>query len=164
MRVTDKYVFFYGSPFSQWYKYRILVDGVSYSCAEQYMMAMKAFYFADRESYDAIMATEDPAKQKAIGRKVRGFDVAKWSAVSREYVYKANYAKFKNEPLRTFLLKTGDKEIVEASPTDKVWGIGLAEEDDRILDKNNWQGLNWLGECIMRAREQIVKEMMEEDV
>ena len=163
MRVTDKYVFFYGSVFSQWYPHRMVVDGTSYNCAEQYMMAQKAFMFGDVEAYDKIMATNQPNVQKAAGRAVKGFDVAKWSAVSREFVYRANKAKFSDPRLKKILLDTGDREIVEASPTDKIWGIGLSEDDDRVLDKKNWNGLNWLGQCIMRVREDFLKEMLEEE-
>ncbi len=163
MKVTDKFVLFYGGIFSQWYPHRMVVDGTSYSCAEQYMMAQKAFHFGDVEAYDKIMATNKPNEQKAIGRTVKGFDVAKWSAVSREFVYRANKAKFSDPYLKAKLLDTGDREIVEASPIDKIWGIGLSEEDPRALDKSQWQGLNWLGQCIMRVREELLKELMEEE-
>jgi ribA/ribD-fused uncharacterized protein len=127
------------------------------------MMAMKALHFKDQETHDKIMATNKPNEQKALGRLVKNFVVSKWTPVSRDIVTKANYEKFRHEPLRKFLLDLGEKEIVEASPTDKIWGIGLAEEDDRILEKKNWQGLNWLGECIMKAREQILKESLEDE-
>lgn len=163
MRVTDKFVFFYGGPFSQWYAHKMIVDGKQYNCAEQYMMAMKAFQFGDSDAYDKIMATEKPWEQKALGRSIRNFDVARWSAVSREYVYRANKAKFENGPLKKFLLETGNKEIVEASPTDKIWGIGLAVDDDKCLDKTKWRGLNWLGECIMRVRTEILEEIEKGD-
>jgi ribA/ribD-fused uncharacterized protein len=163
MKTTDKFVLFYGGPFSQWYPHRMVVEGTSYSCAEQYMMAMKAFFFGDSETYDKIMATSKPWEQKALGRLVKGFDVAKWSSVSREYVYRANKAKFSDPRLKHILLETGDREIVEASPTDKIWGIGLDENDPAALDKKQWQGLNWLGECIMRVREELFKELMEEE-
>lgn len=151
---TDKYVFFYGGVFSQWYMHDMVIDGVTYNCAEQYMMAMKAKTFGDEYTHALIMDSNHPADQKAAGRKVSNFDPLVWSSVAEEYVYKANLAKFSGE-LKPYLLETEDREIVEASPTDKIWGIGLAIGDHRCLDKSKWRGQNLLGECIMRARETI---------
>ena len=151
---TDKFVFFYGGVFSQWYAHDMEIDGVTYNCAEQYMMAMKATYFNDTASLQKIMATNDPSEQKAQGRMVKNFNGEAWDAVSRGYVYKANLAKFSGD-LKQYLLDTGDKEIVEASPYDKVWGIGLGMRDPNLTDKSKWQGKNWLGECIMNVRETL---------
>ncbi len=150
---NDKMILFYGGPFSQWYRAEMVVNGVKYNTAEQFMMAMKAQFFGDTEAQAKIMATKDPAKQKAIGREVKGFKVDEWSKVSRRFVYAGNYAKFtQNSDLYVELMNTGDLEIVEASPYDKIWGIGLGETDPRAFDKTQWQGLNWLGECVMKVR------------
>lgn len=151
---TDKFVFFYGGVFSQWYAHDMEIDGVTYNCAEQYMMAMKAQTFGDTASLQKIMSTDDPSYQKALGRKVAGFDPDMWNCVAKNYVYKANLAKFSGD-LKQFLLETGDREIVEASPTDVIWGIGLGMNNPDIFDKNKWRGTNWLGECIMRVREDL---------
>lgn len=157
MRITDKYVFFYGGVFSQWFEHEMLIDDVYYNCAEQYMMAMKAKTFGDTHTLGQIMATHDPSRQKALGRAVANFDPHVWNDVCKDFVYKANLAKFSGE-LKDELMKTGDREIVEASPTDKIWGIGLTVWDDKALDKANWQGTNWLGECIMQVRETLRDE------
>lgn len=157
MKTENNMILFYGGPFSQWYPYRMVIGGVSYNTAEQYMMAMKATYFGDKESLDKIMATNNPRDQKALGRKVKNFDAGMWSAVSREYVYIANLAKFSEDTMKLMLLGTGNKEIVEASPTDTIWGIGLSEDDPRALDKSQWRGTNWLGEAIMRVRNDLRK-------
>ena len=126
------------------------------------MMYKKALLFEDESVANAIMATFNPKEQKALGRKVRGFDKEKWEEVCREYVYEANYAKFTQNPrLLEELMSYGDREIVEASPEDKIWGIGLHETDERVHDKSQWQGTNWLGEAIMRAKDQIIKEGVE---
>ncbi len=151
---TDKFVFFYGGVFSQWYAYDMEIDGVTYNCAEQYMMAMKAQTFNDTASLQKIMSTDDPSYQKALGRKVANFDPDMWNCVAKNYVYKANLAKFSGD-LKQFLLETGDREIVEASPTDVIWGIGLGMNNPDIFDKNKWRGTNWLGECIMKVREDL---------
>lgn len=160
--ITDKYVFFWGGICSQWYPSQFTINGEKFNCAEQYMMYKKALLFEDEDVANAIMRTFNPREQKALGRKVRGFDKDKWEEVCREYVYEANYAKFTQNPkLLEELMSYGDREIVEASPEDKIWGIGLHETDERVHDKSKWQGTNWLGEAIMRAKEQIHKESIE---
>jgi ribA/ribD-fused uncharacterized protein len=134
------------------------VDGVAYTCAEQYMMAEKAVLFHDEESRQKIMATHSPKIQKALGRKVRGFSESKWTNQAREIVYRGNWAKFtQNTDLKELLLATGDTTIVEASPMDRVWGIGLAEDDPQAWDRSTWRGKNWLGEVLTRVRDDIRK-------
>lgn len=153
---TDKYVFFYGGFFSQWYPQHFFVDGTEYRCAEQYMMAMKAKTFNDQEALDKIMVAKDPSLQKAIGRTVKNFDPSVWNPVAKDFVYKANMAKFTANPaLLDYILSTGDRELVEASPTDKIWGIGMATHDPDLLDKTKWRGTNWLGEVLMQVRNDL---------
>jgi ribA/ribD-fused uncharacterized protein len=156
---TDKYIFFWGGTFSQWCPSKFVIDNVEYNCCEQYMMAKKALLFEDIDSYNQIMATKSPKEQKAIGRKVKNFDKNKWEAVCREIVYEANYAKFsQNAVMKSELSRSGDREIVEASPEDKIWGIGMHESHPDILDKSKWQGTNWLGEAIMQVRNKFDEE------
>jgi ribA/ribD-fused uncharacterized protein len=153
---TDKFVFFYGGYFSQWYPQAFDIDGVQYNCAEQYMMAMKAITFNDQEALTKIMASGDPSLQKATGRLVKNFDPTVWNPVAKDYVYKANMAKFTANPkLFDYILSTGDREIVEASPTDKIWGIGMDTSDPDLLDKSKWRGTNWLGEVLMQVRNDL---------
>lgn len=152
----DKYTFFYGGSFSQWLRCEFTVDGTSYSCAEQYMMAMKAETFGDQEAKKAIMKASHPREQKALGRKVKNFDPKKWSEVARDIVYKGNYAKFQqNKGLLYVLNETEGTLLVEASPTDKIWGIGMKEGAAGIEDPKNWKGTNWLGEVITKVREDL---------
>jgi len=153
MRVTDKFVFFWGGPFSQWYQHPFVVGEVEYNCCEQFMMAMKAKMFSDFEAWHKIMAAKNPKEQKAIGRTVKNFNPDSWNIVCKEVVYVANKAKFSDPELQKILLDTGDREIVEASPYDKIWGVGLAEDNPLILDKENWDGTNWLGQILTRVRE-----------
>jgi ribA/ribD-fused uncharacterized protein len=161
MKTTDKGIYFWSGIYSQWSTSIFKIDEQNYSSAEQYMMYKKAMLFEDEEVANAIMRTNNPREQKALGRKVRDFDGDVWNRVCRDYVYEANYAKFtQDETLLKQLMETGDKEIVEASPKDKIWGIGLHYDDERIHDKSQWQGKNWLGEAIMRVREQLVTEMV----
>ena len=156
MKVTNKAVFFWGGICSQWAKSEFTIEGVTYNCAEQYMMAKKALLFGDGEAHAKIMSKKNPRDQKALGRKVRGFNSDEWNEVCRDYVYEANYAKFTQNPAMLSELESyGDKELVEASPYDKVWGIGMHWEDDGVEDKANWKGSNWLGEALMQVRDTL---------
>jgi len=133
------------------------VDGVSYNSAEQYMMARKALLFGDMKSYEKIMASGSPREQKALGRTVRDFNADIWNREARDYVYTANMAKFSQNPdLKRFLLET-EGLIVEASPLDTIWGIGLDEDDPEALDRSKWKGTNWLGEVLTKVRTELLK-------
>lgn len=147
---------FYGGPFSNWAFAPFHLDGTDYTCSEQYMMAKKAELFDDEDTLKKIMATDSPHEQKALGKKVKNFNKAKWEAVAKEVVYRGCLAKFNQNPdLKAFILSTEDQVLVEASPTDTIWGIGLAENDPRALDPNQWKGTNWLGEVLMDVRDTI---------
>jgi ribA/ribD-fused uncharacterized protein len=144
------------SCLSQWYPAPFEVDGVRYATAEHYMMAGKARLFGDTEIAGRIVANDDPGAVKALGRKIKGFDEATWTQHRRAIVEAGNFAKFsQNAPLRKFLLATGENVLVEASPVDAIWGIGLAAEDARALDPAQWQGLNLLGFALMQVRARL---------
>lgn len=159
--MSDKYHFFYGGPFSQWYRSPFVeFDGTKYCTAEQYMMAKKALLFGDDEVFYAIMRTQNPSEQKALGRSVRNFDVGKWNEVAQDIVYTGNLLKFsQNEDLKKYMLDTGDKFLVEASPTDTIWGIGLGLNDPNLSRVSKWRGSNWLGIALVRVREEIRKSL-----
>jgi ribA/ribD-fused uncharacterized protein len=161
---TDTHIYFYGSIYSQWAGKSFILDKTLFDCCEQYMMYRKANLFGDKESALKIWSTGDPAKQKALGRKVKNFDKDKWEAIAKDVVYEANYAKFtQNEDCLKELMASGDKIIVEASPYDCIWGIGMSCDDPGITDPKNWRGTNWLGEAIMKVRENIRKQEKEND-
>src|SRR5678816_3298384 len=95
---------------------------------DRFMMAEKARVFGDEEVLAQILASKNPREQKALGRKVRDFDATLWNDVCRGVVYAANLARFlQDEAARRELMATGHRTIVEASPTDRIWGIGLAQ-------------------------------------
>ena len=126
-----------------------------YSC-EQYMMAKKAKLFNDEKVYDMIMSIMNPSVQKELGRMVSNYNQDVWDKHKFDIVVNANYLKFtQDETLKELLLDTGDKTIVEASPYDTIWGIGLSCDDDKILDESNWQGENLLGKAIMKVRTRL---------
>ncbi len=145
---------FWGGPFSQWYPSIFEVEGITYNCTEQYMMAMKAALFGDKEALSKIMSSTDPREQKRIGRTVKGFVIEQWDTISRDIVFRGNMAKFTQNPeLLAYMMGTGNQEIVESSPEDTVWGIGLSADNPDAHDKTKWKGSNWLGEVLMSVRD-----------
>ncbi|MEV5706274.1 NADAR family protein [Actinoallomurus sp. NPDC052274] len=138
---------------SQWYPAPFTVDGVRYATAEHYMMAGKARLFGDAAAEQRVLADDDPGKAKGAGRKVRGFDEDVWSEHRYGLVVAANEAKFgQHSGLRNFLLATGDRVLVEASPYDTVWGIGLSASQPEAARPSAWRGLNLLGFALMDVR------------
>ena len=159
MNTDEDFTFFYRSPLGQWNKKEFIVNRVEYNCAEQYMMAQKALLFRDFDAFAAIMKEESAKNQKAMGRLVKNFDSTIWDMNAKRIVFDGNYAKFtQNEDLQKLLLDTVGTTLVEASPIDKIWGIGLGEDDPRSLNRSEWQGLNWLGEVLVSVRDRILSE------
>lgn len=164
-----KYLFFWGhqpskdgsltkSCFGQWWNCSFKVDGVDYRSAEQYMMAEKAKLFGDSEARDKILQSKHPKQAKELGRMVLGFQDDVWTEKRSEIVVDGNRAKFlQNEDLKEFLIQTRNRILVEASPVDKIWGIGLAEDDLNIENPLKWKGLNLLGFALMEVRDELIK-------
>lgn len=165
-----KFLFFWGhqpskdgsiskSCFSQWWKSDFLENMDLYCCTEQYMMAGKAKLFNDEEVFEEIMKCKDPKKIKSLGRKVKNFDEEKWNKAKIDIVFKGNYLKFmQNKNLKEFLLSTGNRIIVEASPYDAVWGIKMSENDEFVNNPLKWKGKNLLGFILMEVRDEIKKQ------
>lgn len=146
------------SCFSQWWALSpFIIDGVTYPTAEHWMMAGKARLFGDQEILQKILAEPSANGVKSLGRKVRGFEAGRWDAAKRGIVLEGNLAKFgQHENLRKYLLSTRDQVLVEASPFDAVWGIGLGRDDPRASDPLEWQGENLLGFVLMDVREKLL--------
>jgi ribA/ribD-fused uncharacterized protein len=165
--MATKYLFFWGHTpkragvlgaecLSQWYPSPFEAEGVRFETAEHYMMWGKARLFGDEAAAAEIVASGHPQQAKALGRTIDGFDEDKWVAHRLEIVTAGNVEKFRQNPdLLAFLLGTRDRVLVEASPLDRIWGIGLAATDERASDPAKWRGLNLLGEALMRARETL---------
>lgn len=162
----DDFVFFWGhtdrkegvgkSCLSQWYMCSFTVEDVYYNCAEQYMMAEKARIFGDEDAWQQIMVSYDPMTIKKLGRKVRNFNAYVWKKNCQEVVKRGNLAKFSQNPkLMEYLLGTGNKILVEASPKDTIWGIGLAEDTSEVCNPRLWQGENLLGFTLMEVRDML---------
>lgn len=144
------------SCLSQWWESPFTVDGVRYATAEHWMMAGKARLFADGDAERGALEAANPALAKKAGRLVRGFDEALWERERYRIVVEGSMHKFAHHAgLRDFLLATGDRVLVEASPTDRTWGIGLAADDERAQQPEQWRGLNLLGFALMDARERL---------
>ena len=161
-----KFVFFWGheehgdsvtkSCFSQWYPAEFKVDGNIYPTAEHYMMSQKAMLFGDHESANRVLNASHPGEAKAIGREVLNFDQTVWEENKFQIVVDANRAKFsQNENLKDFLVATGKRILVEASPIDKIWGVGMAADDPDIENPSKWRGENLLGFALMDVRETL---------
>jgi ribA/ribD-fused uncharacterized protein len=165
-----EYLFFWGHTpkaaggvdaacLSQWFPSAFVVEGERYATAEHYMMAAKARLFGDAEARAAILAAPSPADAKAIGRSVRGYDDAAWARARSGIVVAGSVAKFsQNALLGAFLLATGDRVIVEASPRDRIWGIGMGASHVDARFPSRWRGLNLLGFALMEARERLAPE------
>jgi ribA/ribD-fused uncharacterized protein len=139
---------------SQWWPAPFVVDGVTYPTAEHWMMAAKARLFEDAPTLEKVLRARTPAGAKSLGRAVRGFSEDRWAAARYEIVVAGNVAKFsQHDELRRFLASTGSRVLVEASPLDRVWGIGLAEDDDRACAPSRWRGRNLLGFALMDVRD-----------
>lgn len=161
---NSDFVFFWGHTdrgegltkacLSQWFPCFFVVDGQYYNCTEQYMMAEKARIFSDEEIRQQILAEYSQLAMKKLGRKVRNYDDVTWKEKRFDVVVKGNIAKFsQNEKLQNFLLSTGDKILVEASPKDTVWGIGLDESSPETIQPSKWKGDNLLGFALMEVRD-----------
>lgn len=145
----------YGS-FSQWAPSRISFQGSKFVNAEQAMMAAKASMFMDFGTLIQIMECVNPRSVKALGRQVRNYNEDIWDAVRLAIVTEINYAKFNQNPnLKELLLSTGNKIIVEASPYDRIWGIGLAPDHPDACTPDKWQGENLLGQALMIVRDRL---------
>lgn len=139
---------------SQWYNCTFEVEGQVYHTAEQFMMASKARLFNDNEVLAKIMAADDPHDYKKLGREIRGFEPTLWDANKCEIVAKGNKAKFgQNAELKEYLLSTGNAILIEASPYDKIWGIGLDPQQAKQTTIDQWQGEGLLGLVLMEVRD-----------
>ncbi len=143
---------------SQWYPSPFEAQGFHYPTAEHYMMHHKALLFEDHEVAEQILVAPNPDKAKKLGRKVRRFNQHVWEGQRLQIVTEASVAKFSADPeLFSYLLGTGERVLVEASPQDKIWGIGMDEKEAEGLHPRAWRGHNLLGFALMIARKQLCK-------
>lgn len=141
---------------SQWWPCLFTLEGRTFSTTEHYMMHEKARLFGDGTMAARIIETSHPFEAKMLGRRVQGYDEARWNAVRFEIVVRGNIAKFSQNPKPlAYLLSTGDDILAEASPTDLIWGTGCGEDDPLALQPGKWPGQSLLGFALMQAREHL---------
>jgi len=167
IKESNEFLFFWGHQgpkngtlsktcLSQWWPSPFVENDIIYQTAEHYMMAKKALLFNDQQVFEKILTKKSPKDVKDLGRQIRNFDAAKWDVHKYEIVRQGNLLKFsQNEDLKSFLLQTKSKILVEASPVDAIWGIGLPEDNSNAIIPRNWKGLNLLGFALMEVRDEI---------
>ena len=155
MVLTDKYVLFWGGEFSNFFPAKFVFEKRIFYCSEQFFMWKKALFFHDYKIASKIYNEgKEPKIAKKLGRQVNNFDEEKWAEVRYEIMYQAIYLKFsQNKELKEKLLSYGDRTFAEASPYDRIWGIGLSEDDPLATDSNNWLGTNLLGRALCMLRD-----------
>lgn len=164
---NNKYLFFWGHQpnkdrsisktcFSQWWLSSFEVDNVTYKTAEHWMMAKKAELFNDKVIFEKIILANSPAEAKKLGREVKNYDDAVWLEKRYEIVRQGNFYKFtQNKDLKEFLFNTKERILVEASPVDPIWGIGMATDHKDVNNPEKWKGLNLLGFALMEVRDEL---------
>ena len=164
--IMNRFLFFWGhkpekgfiSSLSNWYACTFSDTEYTYSSTEQYMMYQKAILFHDLESASNIMRSDSPKVAKSLGRQVKNFDQHEWNQNCERIVYEGCLLKFsQNIELRDYLLSTGHKILVEASPYDSIWGIGLSAKDAIVIPQEQWPGKNLLGKCLMEVRQNLTE-------
>ncbi len=168
---TPTHLYFYSGKefYSNWHRYEFTdpITGVKFYNTEQAFMWYKADFFKDLLARDKIAAEPDAKKSKELGRQVRGYNERGWESVRLGYMTWVNYCKFteisfQGMEIKKHLLHSGNKILVEASPYDKIWGVGLREDDPLILDEKTWNGQNLLGVALMKVRDMINQDEREE--
>lgn len=141
---------------SNWYLSPFTIDGKHFSSAEQFMMYSKAICFSDEAVAAQILATDNVAEIKALGRQVSNYDEHIWNGIRQIVVYEGLMAKFsQNKDLKDKLKATGQAILAECAVRDLIWGVGLSMKDPRRFDKSKWRGKNLLGYTLMMVRERL---------
>ena len=157
---NNKYTFFWETKyvFSNWHPAKFVMNGIKFGNSEQAFMYYKAKLFGDEYSMEKILKNSDPRKVKQLGREISGFDEKIWDENKFQIMYNVNYAKYSQNPkMLNKLISTKGTNLVEASPFDNIWGIGLFEIDAKRLSPNLWPGKNLLGKVLDKVRDDLDK-------
>ncbi len=155
---TENYLFFYSaaSPLSNFHPSTFIINGETHTCGEEYIQTSKAQFFKDHETYKKIKVCASPGQMKTLGSTVKGFNSAAWATCVENVATKCQLENFcQNKELRYYLLSTESKSLIEASPRDSFWGIGISLNDPDIIKKKSKWGRNFQGESLMLARQNL---------
>lgn len=164
-----KFIYFWGNEdkynekvgkfcFSQWFESEFIVNGITYKTSEHWMMAQKARLFNDEITFKKIIACNKPGEAKDLGRQILNFDENIWNDRKFKIVTEGNIHKFgQNKDIGEYLKQTGNRILVEASPIDNIWGVGLSQDSNEIKNVSEWRGTNLLGFALMEARDYLKK-------
>lgn len=158
--MNEEFIFYFGEQFvySHWFKCDFKIDNLNFCCVEQYIMHQKAILFNDDEIAKRILNSSDPARHKHLGKRVSGFNKEIWHRYCKQFSFKGNIAKFsQQDELRKVLIQSVGKSFAEASPYDRIWGIGLSMSNPKIYDRLQWRGRNWAGEVLESVRTELLK-------
>lgn len=162
MKITDEYVFFYKDWLSNYQRTKFDVEwkGVKYTftSTEQGFMYIKAITFGDNVTAQKILNTDDPNRCRKLGRQVKGYNDAEWAKIRYDVFYTLNWAKYtQDKKLQEKLLdpQFDGKKFVEASPIDKIWGIGYTEDNPNIEFTDMYWGKNYLGRILTNIRKRL---------
>lgn len=166
MKITDRYVFFWKAYIANWsitphgLKTVIHDQEVNVPTSEHLFMAFKADFFKDYVTLNKIINCKTPKEAKDFGREVKNYNNEEWNKVRFDMMYKALSIRFdQDEKFKDQLLnRFGNRQFVEASPFDRIWGVGLDEKDPLIEDSENWQGTNLLGKCLDKLKFERTKK------
>ncbi len=167
IKCTDKYAIFYTEWPSNFCKthftWETFGEKHEFFCTEQAFMWAKAKFFNDEETAEKILAEElEPMVCKRLGRQVKNYDDKAWDEVRYEMMLKPNVERFTQDLVlqrRILDPKFDGLVFVEASPYDKIWGIGLKQDDPRCEDEKSWLGRNLLGRVITEARAEVLNRL-----
>ena len=162
MKITDEYVFFYKDWLSNYQRTKFDVEwnGVKYTftSTEQGFMYIKAITFGDNVTAQKILNTDDPNRCRKLGRQVKGYNDAEWAKIRYDVFYTLNWAKYtQDKKLQEKLLdpQFDGKKFIEASPIDKIWGIGYGEDNPNIEFTDMYWGKNYLGRILTNIRKRL---------
>lgn len=150
---TNTHIYFWGSIFSNFYYTMFQYKGIKVNTSEQAFMLAKAVTFNDKSTAKLIADSRTPQEAKKLGRLVKNYNDNIWDSKRYQIMVEVLKEKFNNPELKKALLSTKDKILVEGSPYDKIWGVGLHYKDEKIKDEKNWKGQNLLGKALMEVRD-----------
>lgn len=154
--VSNNMLAFWKSIFSNFDLQNFIHQKLWFKNSEQAFVWRKAIFFGDTETALKILQSTSPRECQKLGREVKNYDDAKWQSVRYQIMVEVLMDKFsQNKGIKAQLLSTGDMTLIEGSPIDKIWGIGIHWEDRDCFDKSKWKGTNLLGEALMEVRKAL---------